>query len=362
MHFTKLIILVALSLLIQGCTTNFSPATPMPSAFLDETRTIKRIALGSCFDPGRNDSIFAEVARTDPDLFIFLGDNVYAESEVDDPALMSLRQAYANLAASDSFSELRRQMPVLPIWDDHDYGLDDAGGDWPHKSLSEALYEFAWNIDSGDPVANRPGVHYSKILGEAGKRVQIILLDTRFFRSSLTPNTIDDSSRYLESTEPDQQVLGNDQWDWLAQQLKQPAELRILVSTLMLLSENHSLESWQMLPREKQKLFDVLKDTRAEGVVIASGDSHAAGLYRSDDKIGYPLLELNASSLNVPVTLFVSEPTFPAEPHRQGQPFTASNFGLIDVNWDTGQLDLKIVDEQGLTVMSESISLTALSY
>ncbi len=362
MHFTKPLILVALSLLIQGCTTNFSPATPMPSVSLDETRAVTRIALGSCFDPRRDDSIFAEVAKADPDLFVFLGDNVYTESEADDPDLKSLHQAYANLAASDTFSELRRQMPVLPIWDDHDYGLDDAGGDWPHKFLSESLYEHVWSIDSRDPVANRPGVHYSKTLGEAGKRVQIILLDTRFFRSPLTPNTLNDSSRYLESSKADQSVLGNDQWEWLTQQLKQPAELRILVSTLMLLAENHTFESWQMLPREKQKLFDLLKETKAEGVVIASGDSHAAGLYRSDDKIGYPLLELNASSLNVPVTLFVSEPVFPAEPHRRGQPYAASNFGLIDINWNTGQLDLQIVDEQGLTVMSESISLTELRY
>jgi alkaline phosphatase D len=332
----------------------------MPSAPLNPDAAVTRIALGSCYDPYRPGVIFNRILATDPDLFVFLGDNVYAKTEEDDPELKSLVEAYAALAAEPHFQALRAEVPVLPIWDDHDYGLDDAGGDWPHKLTAEALYEHVWAITDNDPRAQRPGTYFAEILGPVGQRVQLILLDTRFFRTPLTRAPAGSRERYTPSNDPNQNMLGEAQWRWLENELRKPAELRIIVSTLMLMAENHHLESWQNLPQEKQRLIDLVRSTKAEGVVIASGDSHAGALFHADDVAAYPLHELNASSMNVPLTLFVPEPSFPAERYRDGEPFASANFGLVDIDWAAGSMTLRLLDELGNTVREATVAIASL--
>ena len=102
---------------------------PMPAASLNNNQRVQRVALGSCFNPARSDVIFAVINNTQADVLLLLGDNVYAEKETADIELPSLKAAYAALAASPAFADLRRDMPLLVTWDDHDYGVNDGGGD-----------------------------------------------------------------------------------------------------------------------------------------------------------------------------------------------------------------------------------------
>ena len=165
----------------------FSPATPMPAATLEPEKTLTRIALGSCFEPSMDSNIFNEIAQRDPDAFIFLGDNVYAEDESDDPNLTSLRKAYADLAAVESFKALRQSTPLMVVWDDHDYGKDDAGGDFKYREFSESLYEYVWNITATDERAKRDGVYFEETVGPIGKRVQFITLGHTLISNTAHP-------------------------------------------------------------------------------------------------------------------------------------------------------------------------------
>ncbi len=341
-------------------TREFSPAVPMPAAILASDKTLTRIALGSCYDPSRESSIFNEIAGQHPDAFVFLGDNVYAEDESDDPTLKSLRQAYADLSAVASFKALRETTPLLVAWDDHDYGKNDAGGEFRYREFSESLYEYAWNIEPSDERASRPGVYAAQTVGPPGKQVQFITLDTRFFRTPLTLHPDQEIGRYAESQDPNQNVLGESQWKWLEEQLRKPADIRVIITTIQLIADGHYWEAWRVMPAERERLYQLLLTTRANGVVVVSGDRHSAAIYKLPEFEPYPLYELTTSSLNIPLTSFVKNPVDEPGPHRLTNPYYESNYGLIDIDWDAGQLSMKLMDEASQTIAEEIIRIDSL--
>ena len=99
-------------------------------------------------------------------------------------------------------------------------------------------------------------------------------------------------------------MLGPEQWTWLEAQLREPADLRLIVSSIQLVADGHQFEHWGNFPRERKRLFNLIRDTRASGVVLLSGDRHLAEISKlsaSDPEgPGYPLFDITSSSLNAP--------------------------------------------------------------
>lgn len=340
---------------------NFSPATPMSSVPLLEAQSINRIAFGSCNKQDLDQSIFHTIANTGADAFMLIGDNVYSEDEADDPELQSLRDAYGLLAESKPFERLRETMPLLVTWDDHDYGLNDGGGDWPRKSASEALYNHAWDIRSSDPRANRPGVYFSKTVGPVGRRVQFILLDTRYFRSGLRPSpTRLANGRYLPQS-GDNELLGEAQWRWLEGVLQEPADVRILATSIQMIATGHNWEAWHLMPDERQRFYKLVTKTKANGLVMISGDRHSAAIYKQTQGVPYPLWEVTSSSLNLPLSDLLDNITIEPGDHRAGDPYYDANFGVIDIDWTTRKLLLQIRDERDRVVLASSVNLDDLA-
>ena len=340
--------------------SEFLPAVPMPSAALDADTTVTRIALGSCFSPYESDSIFAEIAQQRPDVFLFMGDNVYARDESEDPQLNSLREAYAALAQAKSFAALRQRTPLLAAWDDHDYGQNDVGSGFYAREYSEQLFEHVWSVPSSDPRRQHPGTYFSTMVGPVGQRVQFIVLDTRFFSSPYTLNPDQKIGRYTASTDPKQNMLGEAQWRWLSQELAKPADLRILLSSIQVVAAGHFWESWAMMPQEQQRLYELLAGT--DNLLIVSGDRHSGAIYERTDVAPYPLYELTSSSLNIPLTSFVDDPQDEPGPYRLTNPYYEANYGLIEIDWQAGQLQLQLRDINSEIVAQQSISLSALQH
>ncbi|MGM0675522.1 MAG: hypothetical protein ACQETQ_12580, partial [Spirochaetota bacterium] len=136
------------------------------------------IMFGSCLYQNRAHPALGVALAREPDAFVFLGDNVYADST--NP--VQIRGAYDRLERSELFGELRRTTDVYAVWDDHDYGANDAGASFPAREASERIFEEFWDVDG--PAASRPGIYRSARLADGA--IQLILLDTRRFRSSLT--------------------------------------------------------------------------------------------------------------------------------------------------------------------------------
>jgi len=312
------------------------------------------IAFGSCLKQKDPMPILATLLETKPDLTILLGDNVYGDVEdVEDPQIPELLGAYATLADRVEFQAVIRQTPVMATWDDHDYGKNDRGKDLPVKEQAEEAFEAFWNVQEGDERLDRPGVYTAKTFGPAGQRVQIILLDTRFFREGLTAT--DDrgapgKERYLPSPDRDIQMLGETQEAWLADVLQEEADLRILVSSIQIIAEGHGWEAWQTMPEARARLYDIIRDSGVKNLVTVSGDRHLGGLYSEQTALPFPLYELTTSSLNAPQSTGRArrgETAHEPGPKRMGLPVYEENFGTIEIDWEARTLKMAVRGLEG---------------
>lgn len=335
------------------------PFTKDGVAVLDPEEPLTRIALGSCADQRLPQPIWATIRAEKPDLFLFMGDNVYGDVTGNDPAMPELRAAYEALGNLWGFQRLRREVPILSVWDDHDYGRNDGGADFPLKEQAKALFLGFWGISADSPRAMRPGNYDARIVGPEGQRVQVILLDTRSFRSPLKPTDekgAPGKERYVPDLDPIHTMLGPTQWRWLEEELRKPAELRLIVSSIQVLAEGHGWERWGNLPRERERLFALIEETGATGVVFLSGDRHVAALYRRTEGMPYPFFEITSSSLNRPATTITDEPG----PNRLGPLFNRENYGLISIDWGLKTVSLEVKNATGERELAASVPLAAL--
>lgn len=311
---------------------------PAPDAVLE------RIAFGSCADQSLPMPIWDGVAAVEPDLFVFLGDNVYGD--VSGPELTELKAAYAAARATPGYGSLLDTTPIMATWDDHDYGANDAGGDFPYRQDAQTMFLDFFEVPDNDPRRDRPGVYDSRIFGPAGQRVQLIVLDTRTFRSPLRESAAlgaPGRERYDPDPNPDKTMLGPAQWAFLAESLRQPADFRIIASSIQVLADGHGFERWGNLPTERARLFQLIDETDAGGLVFISGDRHVAAIYEGRTPAGERILEVTSSSLNRPWRNAPGE----AGPARLGPIFTQDNFGLITIDWDHRTAELSVRDRAG---------------
>ncbi len=332
-------------------------ALALANATAAQEAPLTRIAFGSCAHQDKPQPIWDAVLAWRPELFIFAGDNVYGD--VTSAAMTELRAAYAAAGEVEGIEALRAQVPVLATWDDHDYGRNDGGADFAYREASKALFLDYWGITDDDPRARRPGIYRAETFGPPGQRVQVILLDTRSFRSALKPSDQRGAlgkEAYLPDPDPAKTMLGQAQWAWLRAQLAQPAALRLIISSVQVLAEQHGFERWGNLPLERQRLLDLIAETGAEGVIFVSGDRHVGALYRLTDGVPYDLYEITSSGLNM---------TFAHNrdigPLRLGEVYGQVNFGTIDIDWATREVTLSVRALDGLPVRSAVISIAALS-
>ena len=325
-------------------------ALPLP------VNALHKLAFGSCLDQGKQQPIWDAVLAERPELFIFGGDNVYASAA---PwQLDNLQRAYAHLLQSPGFLRLRAVVPTMAIWDDNDYGANDGGVEFEHKQASKDAFLAFWRASVDDPRRAREGLYQVAHIGPAGQRVQVIVLDCRWFRSSLRPTDARNApgkERYLPDPDPGKTMLGETQWHWLEQQLAQPADLRLVVSGVQVLAQGHGWESWGNLPLERARLLELLRRTRANGIVFLSGDRHIGAFYREQRPGAYALLEMTSSGLTH-AWAQASE----AGPNRLGPLVTQNHYATIAMDWLARRVSLSIKDVQGQVLEQQVVALADL--
>ncbi len=323
-----------------------APPHPAPSA------TIERLAIGSCADQNRPQPIWPAIVATEPELFLLLGDNIYADTQ----DMAKMRADYEIQGSVPGFAAFRQQVPILATWDDHDYGWNDAGAEYAHKETAKALMLDFFEVPADDELRQRPGVYQAKIFGPPGRRLQIILLDGRWFRSPLVKDP-SPYRRYRPNFDADSTMLGEAQWRWLRTQLEQPAELRLIASGVQVLGYAAGFEGWKTMPLEQERLFAVIRDTRAAGVVLLSGDAHFTQIKRGDGGTGYPLYEFTSSGLTHGNPIGAARPS----PLALQRPYGGLNFGTVDIRWqDDPAVTLRARDVDGNIVFEHTIRLADL--
>lgn len=339
-----------------------------PHVALD--RALTTIAFGSCAKQSKEQPIWESVLATRPDLFIFLGDNIYGDTR----DMKELRAKYGQLAAKPGFQRLRAGTPLLAVWDDHDFGEDDAGSEYPMKEESRQIFLEFWREPAGSPRWSRNGVYASYVFGPEDRRVQVIMPDLRYNR---TPITRLDLGRmtykeweaakknaglqvpgpYNRSPQPDASMLGERQWQWLEQQFDVPAKLRIFASSLQVLADFPGWEAWINYAHDHQRLIELIRRKKAGGVIFISGDTHYAELTRLDVNVPYPLWDLTSSGLTE--VWHVDVPNA----NRVGSALREANFGLLEVDWNASPVSiaLKAKDVKGTTRIEHRVTLAELT-
>ncbi|MFA5631757.1 MAG: alkaline phosphatase D family protein [Porticoccaceae bacterium] len=336
------------------------------------------LAFGSCLYPTQSQPVWQAVEALDPAAFVFLGDNMYADKGpyAQQPDPQRIANAYRDLGNTPAYRDFRsnaaaRGTALFAVWDDHDYGINDGGGDYPHRLVSKGYFlDFFGLEETASGGADEPGVHQSYSLTVNDLQVQLILLDTRSFRSPLKRS--DDKNAcpptgMIAETDPHATVLGEAQWQWLAEELEKPADMRILASSIQVIPEQHCFEKWANFPRERTRLLQLLKDTRASGVIIISGDRHLAEISRLDaEHIGYPLYEITSSGLNSAlgrIPFIAHTASKEANRHRAfANNILADNFGAIAIEGEGADaiLRLQIHDANGTLLQEIPVALAGL--
>jgi alkaline phosphatase D len=337
----KQIIFIALFLLIS-CEEN----QPIETI---KNPNVYSIGFGSCLTQERSMPIFNIIKAENYDLFLMLGDNVYGDSERED--LLELREAYDK--QRQNFDSFNFNFPFEAIWDDHDYGLNDAGKEYIFKEDAEQLFLDFWNIPEDDIRRTRPGLYFEWIENIDGIEVQMLFLDTRYFRDALLPTDERGAAgkeRYLPQTDTSTSMLGDVQWNWLEQKMATEVDHRIIVSSIQFLAMGHGWEAWKTLPHERQRLIDLIDQSSSDTVLFISGDRHRAGLYQLSSDSGKNIFEMTSSSLNLS---FTNEEE--AGPLRIGPTFVDENYGEILLNKLTNKIIVNLKDNQGKVVQSLSL-------
>ncbi|TWT62764.1 alkaline phosphatase D family protein [Rubinisphaera italica] len=292
---------------------------------------LDRITCGSCSKQDLPQPIWDAIVSADPDLFIYMGDNIYGDSE----DLNVLAEKWGKQKSQPGYSALRKQCSVIGTWDDHDYGKNDAGIEYPQKAGSQQLFLDFLDEPEDSIRRTREGVYASYLYGPVGQQVHIILLDTRYFRTPLkkimdqSPTAEGHSGPYGPTDDPNADMLGEAQWKWLEEQLQVPAQLRLIVSSIQVLPLEQRYEKWENLPTERARLLKLIEKTNSEGVVFLSGDRHAAEFCKLDREGNYPLMEMTSSSLNAP-RKYQNE----LNSLRYGLLYNEVNFGKILIDWE----------------------------
>lgn len=327
---------------------------------------VSRIAFGSCADQNKPCPIWGTIADYRPDRLLLLGDNIYADlvdGQLKPATPDRIASAYADLEKLPEFQRLRNQTKLLAIWDDHDYGNNDAGVEWEHKDVAAKLFHDFIRTPQNSELRKQRGIYQSDIVGPPGQRVQFIMLDTRYFRSELgkgsQPLPGFRARPYVAVDGDSATMLGEAQWKWLEQELRKPAEVRFIASSIQVLSDDHPYEKWGNFPRERQKLFDTIRKTEASGVIILSGDRHLGDISVDPDAIGYPLYDITASGLNQANTGWRRP-----EPNslEVAQLAYGNHFGAIEIDWSLKDplIKLQLRHEDGEIAVQARIPISML--
>jgi len=251
------------------------------------------IAIGSCFfldddDPpfrtaltGGEYGIFDAIAAKAPDVMLWLGDNVYLRRpDYFDPVAMAAR--YKRQRGFEPLARLLTATAHVAIWDDHDFGPNDAGGAFPLKGETLRLFTLYWaNASFGLPEL--PGVFGIAPYGD----VDLVLLDGRYHRSH--PKLPD---------RPGKGMYGSAQMAWLENALLGArGRVKLVAGGSQFWNAASRYEGLYQYATEQRRLADVLLDARIDGLIFLSGDRHFGELLRIDRPGAYPLHEFTSSPL-----------------------------------------------------------------
>ena len=279
---------------------------------------------------GSDSSIFSTMAKTPADFHVWLGDNWYTR-EVDYSTAWGLNYRASRDRSLPILQEFMAKMPHYAIWDDHDYGPNDADKSYILKEESRQVFKNYWlNPSYGE---NGKGI-YSKVnYGD----VDLFLTDDRFFRSSDDlPDSVDAKPSAAKT------YFGSEQMDWLKNALLgSRATFKIIVTGSQVLNPLNKYECMQHFSYEYNELMNFLAEHKISGILFLTGDRHHSEIIRMDRASLYPLYDITVS----PYTSGISKASGIEANNPNREPNTlveAQNFAKISFSGKKNERTMKV--------------------
>jgi len=338
---------LALALFLGACTHANEPqppvaldasATIVPSP--DSPELLQKIAFGSCNKTHLPQPLFRKLVDEKPQLWIWTGDVIYGDSK--DPNVLARLYA-SQLQQADYARFLASKVPVIGTYDDHDFGANNGGRDYPARAASMQLFLDFVNEPKDSPRRQQPGIYTSYRMGPDGRRVKVLVTDNRYNR---------------EKAGAEADILGPEQWQWLEKEMLQvDAELLLLVSGTQILPFEHKYEKWADWPLARQRLIDLMNRSPYKNIIIISGDRHLAEVSKLDLDSGKTIWEITSSGL----THSFKEGTEQGNPNslRVGPLLTRLNYGMLNIDWESAQpsVSMEVRDINKATIIQQKVPL-----
>ncbi len=279
-----------------------------------------KICFGSCSDEDKPQKLWKDVLAENADVWIWLGDNIYGDSE--DAEV--LKTKYKKQKNNIDYQAMIKSMEIIGTWDDHDYGENNAGKHFKGKKGSQQeLLDFL-DVPKNDIRRSREGVYADYKYNHDSISMHVFLLDCRYFRDD---QIVQEGTHIPNSTGT---ILGDDQWKWLEDKLKESeADIHIFASGIQVLPEQHRFEKWANFPNERTRFLNLLSASNVKVPLIISGDRHIGEISQIEHN-GKTITEITSSSL----THGWSNRRTEENKHRKGDIVYDINYGLIQICLD----------------------------
>ena len=239
---------------------------------------------------GNDSSIFETMAKEKTDFMLWLGDNWYTR-EVDYFSEWGLHNRPTRERAMPVYKNFLKAMPHYAIWDDHDYGCNDADKSFALKETSREVFKKFWSNPSYGE--NNKGIYTKTTWND----VDIFMLDDRWFRSNDdTPDSISGHPNL------NKRMYGEQQMEWLKNALLQSngnnnITFRFIATGSQVLNPMSPFDCFRHFSAEYKEMMDFIKDNHINGVVFLTGDRHHSEVIKIDRIGTYPLYDITASPL-----------------------------------------------------------------
>ncbi|WP_271783069.1 alkaline phosphatase D family protein [Aquimarina algiphila] len=293
------------------------------------------IAFGSCNKQNNPQPFWNEILKNTPNVFIWGGDNIYADSE----DVLKIKNDYALQNSNSGYMKLKQSVPVMGTWDDHDYGKNDAGIEWSKKKESQQLFLDFLEVSKDSPRRTQHGVYTSRIFEIDKGNIKVIVLDTRYFRSQLKKSA-NGNGRYEPYDNNEGTILGEEQWKWLEKELENNySDFVVIVTSIQFLSSEHGFETWGNFPHEVARLKEILLNKKVRNAILLSGDRHISEFSITKiPSLKYPLIDFTSSGLTHSYSAYRGE----SNKYRIGNVVSIPSFGVLKFDFDSYEVTMQI--------------------
>ncbi|XP_066920150.1 uncharacterized protein [Clytia hemisphaerica] len=308
-----------------------------------QEKVLETITFGSCNKHDKPQLLWDQIIKQDPNLWIWLGDAVYADTRIlpmiwMPSPLATMKERFDVQKENEGYKKLKDETPIIGVWDDHDYGNNNGGKSYRNRLQSQNIFLDFLDEPADSIRRKREGVYVSYSYGTPGKIVKIILLDVR--------------SHYEGGSSCD--ILGGEQWQWFKEQLDDPTASMFFIGTgLQVLSDIPFSEKWMACQKSLDRLIWLTQ--QHPKVMFLSGDVHFAEINCINPvATGYPIYEFTSSGMSHTCSLprphwlcVFSIKNVVASKYRISNVVTELNFGAIKIDWEKMLVSFQVYGVEG---------------